>query len=194
MSNNYPDVNKNWINDNNLCWAAASANALVYSGWNHLMGNITEYQIFDIFKNSYSPGIMNQGHRPHTAIDWLLNDYYQLGIPVTDVIQKRSPHDIVLFKEDLSVFRQGGCGILYIAWDLQRRHSHVITFYDVTVTNSDNDPRSVYTILSVNSDDHVNQTFNQRLTFDVSKRFYTLNLRGLDGYVFGWWSVQPYNE
>ena len=191
MSNNYPDVNKNWINDNNLCWAAAS-NALAYTHWNRLFGEPSSEEIFTIFKTESEPGRQNQGWRAHLAIGWLLKDYYHLRVPVTEVVQDRSPFDLCLMKYNPPLLRAGGCGIFDIGWDDKHRSGHDITFYDISVISVTPDPRAVRSALCVDSDDNSTQTFNLDLEYDISSRLYKVTLGNRDGFIFGWTAVQPY--
>lgn len=78
----FPDVNKTYDDDTQMCWAAAAANTLAWTGWG--IGN--EYDIMKEFKDYY-PDV--QGAAYNAWVDYFswhypsfdLNDYFQSSNP-----------------------------------------------------------------------------------------------------------------
>ena len=64
----WQDVNKNWNDDDNLCWAAAASNILEWAGWG-TPADSTEQNIFDEFKEHWT----NQGSLAGYGWNWWLN-------------------------------------------------------------------------------------------------------------------------
>ena len=64
----WQDVNKNWNDDSNLCWAAAASNILEWAGWGTPADSI-EQNIFDEFKEHWT----NQGSLAEYGWRWWLN-------------------------------------------------------------------------------------------------------------------------
>ena len=161
MSTIYPDVNKYYQGDSNLCWAAACANALVWTGWNQAIAAargvsaLDEEGIYDIYRLECPRGISDQGWEAIDAIDWILK-YHRIRIPLLKVAQSRSPSDFFLANSILS--RPRNCVILGI-WTITPKgkvSAHALTNY-VTFHgdrgNGDNDPRRVSEIVYTDSDD-----------------------------------------
>ena len=159
---------------------------------NRLFGEPSAEEIFTIFKTESEHGRQNQGWRARLAIGWLLKDYYHLRVPITEVVQDRSPFDLCLMKYSPPLLRAGGCGIFDIARDKQHKLGHDLTFYDISVISVTPDPRAVRSALCVDSDDNSTQTFNLDLEYDISSRLNKISLRGESGFIFGWTAVQPY--
>jgi len=62
------DVNKNWVDDSNMCWAAAASNILGWGGWGTSIFN-TGDKIFQNFKDHWT----NDGGLMKYGWDWWLN-------------------------------------------------------------------------------------------------------------------------
>lgn len=183
MSTVYPDVNKYWINDTQLCWASACANALAWTGWNQAIAAarsvpaLDEEGIYDIYRFECPMGIGDQRWEVIDAIDWILK-YHQIRVPLLKVAQSRSTSDFFLARTILS---RGGCVVLgvqtYGNINPADNYGHAITMYETlygTGGNGENDPRRVESILFTDSDDDrqnrlAHQQHNIRLAkFDVS--------------------------
>ena len=62
----WADVNKNWDNDWNLCWAGAASNILEYTGWGMVDGMTTTDDMFAEYEDHFS----DLGSLPDIAWDW----------------------------------------------------------------------------------------------------------------------------
>ena len=79
----FHDVNKTWSGDTNLCWAAASSNALAYTNWGFAVkseGANPSVQRFifvnDIF-NNFKYSFTDEGSRACYAFPWFISGIYE---------------------------------------------------------------------------------------------------------------------
>ncbi|OQX05385.1 MAG: hypothetical protein BWK76_27580 [Desulfobulbaceae bacterium A2] len=66
LSSGWLDVNKTYVDDSNLCWAASSSNLLAYTGWTGGASLDTTAEIFADFKTHWT----NQGGHPYVGTYW----------------------------------------------------------------------------------------------------------------------------
>lgn len=215
MSVSYPDVNKYGANDANLCWAAATANALTWTGWNQEMARssglpeLDEDGIYDCLRFLHPRGRGNLGWRPLPAIDWLLKRF-NVRVPTINVAQWRSAHDVFLCESFLGQ-RDHQCAIFEIAPVNPKADgvdddlSHVITVYEAEndLLIARNDPRAAKEAFYYDSDDnqgnnryiHIKQKGAFR-EYDKSKQlgvfqFLTENVSNVKNwYLMSWMSIK----
>lgn len=204
MSVSYPDVNKYYQGDSSLCWAAACANALAWTGWNHAIAAarsvsaLDEEDIYDIYRFECPRGIGDQAWEVIDAIDWILK-YHRIQVPLLKVAQSRSPSDFFLARTILS---RSGCIVLgiqsYGNINPYDNIGHAITMYETlygTGGNGENDPRRVESILFTDSDDDrqnrlTHQQHNIRLAkFDVSDKLFYFPYASRAWVMDRWFSV-----
>jgi hypothetical protein len=53
------DANKTWVDDIDLCWAAAAANSIAWAGWNYGTGYTNEENIFSHYKDHFTDEVGN---------------------------------------------------------------------------------------------------------------------------------------
>ena len=162
MSTIYPDVNKYYQGDTKLCWAAAAANALVWTGWNQALAQARGTPVMDeetlyLYFKVFSPkGMTNQGWSAIEAIAWILENY-GVNVPILKVAQRRTPYELFLCPFFLSE-QDHRCAIFSVSSVLPNEEfDHEITAYevsnDITRGFAANDPRSVSMSTYCDSDD-----------------------------------------
>ncbi|MBQ3388188.1 MAG: hypothetical protein IJG60_03140 [Thermoguttaceae bacterium] len=136
------DANKTWSGDTNLCWAAASSNALAYTNWGFAVKSagatptiqrfIFVDDIFNYFKNSFS----DEGSRARYAFPWFMSGSYEVsgwtdwaqpangsggffpGISVSDkIVQLESSDCAGRLVSDMAGYLEKGWGVtLGVGW------------------------------------------------------------------------------
>jgi hypothetical protein len=171
------DVNKTWIDDGLLCWAASASNILAYTGWIGAPNLSTTNQIFDDFKAHWN----NDAGVPQYAIQWWfdgvnpmqgwgivaqLTDLTHTGFYTTSLFNDNF-QSVVLdsdFETTLSDWVNGDVGIsLKIVWDT---FSHYLTLWGIDTATDQ--------IFVTDSDD--SETALQTYTYDPTT--WQLNYRG----------------
>ncbi len=66
LSDGWLDVNKTYVDDSSLCWAASSSNLLAYTGWTGGASLDTNTEIFANFTTHWT----NQGGHPYYGTYW----------------------------------------------------------------------------------------------------------------------------
>lgn len=189
MSTVYPDVNKYWTNDTQLCWAAAVSNALAWTGWNQAMAQasgtdvMNEWEIYDYFISHSEKGQNDKEWRVLPAIRWIL-EQHNVPVNYAEVAQYRPAHDLFLSVPFLASAERR-CALFDIyAYDMNyKKFGHGLTVYKTNRAfssgYSSNDPRSVESFFFCDSDDETSGTRSafqeHQMTFDkydVSARLF----------------------
>ena len=134
-------------------------------------------------------GIQDQGFFVEEAVDWLLNDYFLLGVPIAEVLQVRKPYDLFrAWSEPLIL--QGGCGVLEVEWNTDENKSHVVTMYNLVRSSYDNDPRSIYRVYLADSDDDLTDVRSYAVKYKPGTRKHDISLLSGEGKIRCWYSFQ----
>lgn len=182
--------------DDNLCWAATTANMLYYSGWAAKAGFTDEDEddIFELFINEFS----NQGSNPKEGLGWFFNglNYYGQHYPSTYAVAANYPNsgrylnryayddlyrwDNVMNISDandmMAKIREGyavGLSLnLYYYDDVYNGGyggSHSVTLWGYAVDDSlaENDPERLLHIFVTDSDSHELRGTDRRNARDV---------------------------
>ncbi|MBR5626369.1 MAG: hypothetical protein IKW74_01950 [Thermoguttaceae bacterium] len=177
MIEGWIDINKIGDgSDSKLCWAAAVANALIYTGW----ALETPDEVFAQMRALVGKNI------PGTALRGL-NMYFRKHISTTISLGhyiKILPPSFLWVLRDLR--NLGGCAILSLK-NGNPEDGHVLTAYDSSLSGyPQNDIRAINSFLCVDSDDSRTGTFVVSLNYDTENRIMKTDyyLNGRQSYVF----------
>jgi len=189
------DVNKTWIDDGLLCWAASASNILAYTGWIGAPDLSSTNQIFDDFKAHWN----NDVGTPIYAIQWWfdgvnpmqgrplisaqLTDFTHTGFYTTTLFNDNIRSAVLDsdFETTISHYVNGDVGIsLKIAWSTG---SHFLTLWGIDtatdqifITDSDDDG----TVLQAYAYDPTTRQLNYRGASRLMTAIYGLELWGAD--------------
>lgn len=156
---NRPDFNKRWDGtDIYLCWAAAAANALSYTGW----ANETPEEIFDLIKRETG----NIGNAATAGIYIYIRRHLK-NISLLNMYVKILPSSSLWVCHGMR--ERGACAILGLLNDYSNS-GHVITAYE-TVPKEDvetEDVRSIKQFICTDSDDTSGEILPQEREFAVN--------------------------
>lgn len=171
MSTVYPDVNKYWTNDTQLCWAAACANALCYTGWSDL----TLEQTFNYFQalGDYS-GTATSGFY------LFFREYLCRKQKLTPYIKILAPSSLWFCKNLESL---GACAVLAIKRGF-KESGHVVTAYKAVMKSNVNDSREISHFVCADSDDKESGDFLLTVNYDiVAKKMGTDYYKDNNGFI-----------
>ncbi|MDR2014889.1 MAG: PEP-CTERM sorting domain-containing protein [Azoarcus sp.] len=192
------DAEKTGVGDTNLCWAAAAANMLAYTGWGNVNGFKTEDDIFSYYRNSFT----DMGGDPDFALEWFAKGSYtpigwnEWAQPTTADAGNFWPNANISFgyieysdwssKDLLLPYLQDGYAValtigLYDE-DGERTGGHAVTVWGATY---DNNYGKLMSLLVSDSDNHYGggvdapDTLNEFfLGFTPDGNYYTLDSNG----------------
>ena len=156
---NRPDFNKRWDgSDHYLCWAAAAANALSYTGW----ANESPEEIFDLIKNE-------TGNVKNTAAAgiYIFVRRHLKSISPLNMYVKLLPSSSLWVCHGMK--ERGACAILGLLNDCINP-GHVITAYETVLKENTEieDVRSIKQFICTDSDDTLGEPFPQEREIAVN--------------------------
>jgi hypothetical protein len=156
------DVNKTWIDDSQMCWAAAASNILAWGGWGTARYS-TAGGIYDYIRSCFP----NMGGDPYQAYDfWFygrrgeggfypgygLNNYHNSGSPM----------------QDLATFLHDGQGVHIRVATAGATHALTVWGYDYNPAYSPDDDRYYTHLYYTDSDDRVTELQCSPIRWDSS--------------------------
>lgn len=169
---NYPDFNKQWDGtDNNLCWAAACANALCYTGWSDL----TLEQTFNYFK-----ALGNYGGTATYGFNLFFRDYLHRKQSLAPYIRILAPSSLWFCKNLESL---GACAVLTLKRGY-KESGHIVTAYKAVMKTNKGDPREISHFVCTDSDDDQFGDFELSVNYDINDKKMKTDYHQEDGKVF----------
>ncbi len=171
MVENWNDVNKYWDGrDDYLCWGAAIANALSFTG----LLDRAPYEIYDMIR----AGSNRERHWIYQAITAFYRIELQREVPV-DCFKILPPSSIWVLNE---MERIGACAILGLT-DEDGLNGHALTAYRTkeNIDFASNDPRSVKQLYCADSDDDMEELLWLETEYNIREK--KARLKYKEGYV-----------
>lgn len=168
MAENWSDVNKyNDGIDDYLCWGAAMANALSFTG----IVDGGAYDIYDMIR----AGSNGERHWLWDAIEKFF--LFEIGTPPPLDCFKILPPSMIWGLHGMEAL--GGCAILAIS-DQNGENGHALTAYETVIRSGfrSDDPRSVKQLICADSDDDQTGLLRFDIEYDVRTKRINLDYNG----------------
>jgi hypothetical protein len=146
-SGTWSDVNKTWVDDTHMCWAATASNILAWGGWG-TAAYITADQIYNYIKSYYS----DMGGDPYMAYNfWFSGSHggggFYPGYRLIDYYHSGA------LMQDLSTFLHDGYGCHLSIQHYGVAHAITVWGYEYDPTYTPDDYRYYTGLYITNSDD-----------------------------------------
>ena len=161
------DVNKYWDgNDDFLCWGAAIANALSFTG----LLDKGPYEIYDMIRG----GTNGEKHWIYKAITAFYHIELRREVPI-ECFKILPPHSLWVLNKMETI---GACAILGLT-DEDGLNGHALTVYRTQENThfASSDPRSVKQLYCADSDDEKEYFFWSEVEYDIQEKNARLKYR-----------------